>query len=70
MKLISSKPESRHRSSLHPPRGWFVTRFFKPLRSRLFSVRAAWWVLVAVVATFAILVFQMLRHALETAVAQ
>jgi len=70
MKLISSEPKSRHKSSqhklsLHPPRGWFLTRFFKPLRRHLFSTRAAWWVLVAVVATFAIMVFRMLRHALE-----
>ncbi len=61
MKLISSSPKT----PLHPPqrprRDWFWRR----LRSRAFSARTAWWVLVAIVATLAISVFRMLRHALE-----
>ena len=62
MKLISSSPPpSRHHHRNHSRRGSFLRR----LRCRVFSVRAAWWVLVAIVAVFAIAVFRMLRQALE-----
>ncbi len=61
MKLISSSPKTPLRPPPRPRREWFLKR----LRSRVFSARAAWWVLVAIVAAFAISVFRMLRHALE-----
>lgn len=61
MKLISSSSKTPLRPPSRPHWGWFLRR----LRSRVFSARAAWWVLVAIVAAFAISVFRMLRHALE-----
>ncbi len=61
MKLISSSPKTPLRPPQRPPRGWFWRR----LRSRAFSARTAWWVLVAIVAAVAISVFRMLRNALE-----
>jgi len=71
MKLVSSTPKSRHIPPQPPKRGGFLSLSLKRLkRSRLFSTRAAWWVLVVVVAIFAISIFRLLRHAIETALAQ
>jgi len=61
MKLISHSPKTPLRPPQRPHRGWFWRR----LRSRAFSARTAWWVLVAIVAALAISVFRMLRSALE-----
>jgi hypothetical protein len=61
MKLISHSPKTPLRSPQRAHRGWFWRR----LRSRAFSARTAWWVLVAIVAALAISVFRMLRSALE-----
>ncbi len=61
MKLISSSPKTPLRPPRRPDRGWFRRR----LRSRAFSARTAWWVLVVIVAALAISVFRMLRDALQ-----
>jgi len=61
MKLISSSPKTPLRAPPRPRRVWFWRR----LRSRAFSARTAWWVLVAIVAALAISVFRMLRASLE-----
>ena len=61
MKLISSYPKTPLRPPQRHPTGWFWNR----LRSRAFSARTAWWVLVAIVATLAVSVFRLLRNTLE-----
>ena len=61
MKLVSFSPKSPLRTPQRPLRGWFRRR----LRSRAFSARTAWWVLVVIVAALAISVFRLLRASLE-----
>jgi len=61
MKLILSSPKTPLRPPQRHPTGWF----WNHLRSRAFSARTAWWVLVAIVATLAVSVFRLLRNTLE-----
>lgn len=61
MKLISSSRRTPLRPPQRPARAWFWRR----LRSRAFSARTGWWVLVAIVAVLAVSVFRLFRNALE-----
>lgn len=61
MKLISSSAKTPLRPPQRSRTGWLWRR----LRSRAFSARTAWWVLIVIVATLAISVFRLLRNALE-----
>ena len=70
MKLISSSPKTRHTHTVKPQRGWFLKRLRSRLSSTKVFTRVCWALLVVIVAAFAISVFLMLRHALETTLAQ
>ena len=70
MKLISSSSQSRHTHTVQPNRGWFLKRLRSRLASTQVFARVCWLLLVVIVAAFAISVFHLLRHALETVAAQ
>jgi len=62
MKLYSSSPTPQKNTPARTHSGWFRRR----LLSKIFSVRTAWWVLVVIVAAFAITIVRMFRHLYET----
>ena len=70
MKLVSSSPEPKHTHRVKPGRSWLWSRVRSRVSSTRFIKRLAWLLLVVIVAVFAISVFSVLRHALETAAGQ
>ncbi len=70
MKLVSSSPKSRHTHTVKPNRDWFLKRLRSRLSSTKVFARVCWTLLVVITAAFTISIFTMLRHALETSLAQ
>ena len=63
MKLVSSTPPpQRH----HQRNGSRNGAFRRRLLGRLFSARTAYWLMAVIVTVFAITIFRMFRHLVET----
>lgn len=65
MKLTSSHSTPPFSAGPPPKRPSRSSRLGRQLRSRLFSARTAWWILLVIVATFSIAIFRMFRQMVE-----